>query len=152
MGGSLAAEASPKRTDGRTSLARALRRTMTEAEKRLWWHLKRLPPTSSHWRRQAPIGPHYADFACHERRLVIEIDGGQHAEAAAATADAHRTAYLAARGYRVLRFWNNDVLTNIEGVLTVIAEALGDDRMPPTPDPSPPRAARAGGGGRRRRV
>jgi very-short-patch-repair endonuclease len=148
----LAAEANPKRIDARTGLARALRRATTEAEKRLWWHLRRLPPTSSHWRRQAPIGPYYADFACHERRLVIEVDGGQHGEAAALVADAGRTEYLAARGYRVLRFWNNDVLTNLEGVLTVIAQALGDGPMPPTPDPSPPRAARAGGGERRRRV
>ncbi|WP_296525896.1 endonuclease domain-containing protein [Rhodoplanes sp.] len=148
----MAAEANPTRIDARTGLARALRRATTEAEKRLWWHLKRLPTGSSHWRRQAPIGPYFADFACHERRVVIEVDGGQHGEAASATADALRTDYLATRGYRVLRFWNNDILNNIEGVLTVIAQALGDDRMPPTPDPSPPRAVRAGGGERRRRV
>ena len=68
-----------------------------------------------------PVGPFICDFLCRERKLVVEVDGGQHAESAR---DAKRTAFLEAEGYRVIRFWNNDVLENVEGVLQVIAEAL----------------------------
>ena len=92
-------------------------------------------------RRQATIGPYFADFACHTHRLVIEIDGGQHADSAS---DVTRTAYLEASGYRVLRFWNSDVLGNIEGVLETIVDAL--PVAPPTPDPSPPRERGEGNG------
>jgi very-short-patch-repair endonuclease len=91
----------------------------------------------SHFRRQATIGPYFVDFACHEKRLVIELDGGQHAEAVQAARDAKRDEYLRSNGYRVLRFWNNDVMANIDGVLEVIAEAVSA-AAPPTPDPSPP--------------
>lgn len=113
----------------------------------LWRHLRALP-TRSHWRRQATIGPYFADFACHGARLVIEIDGGQHNFAKEAAVDTARTAYLEAQGYRVLRFWNNDVLGNIEGVLTIVMDAVVavEADVPPTPDPSPPRASRAEGG------
>ncbi|MGH2198710.1 endonuclease domain-containing protein, partial [Enterococcus faecalis] len=78
---------------------------------------------------QALIGPFIADFASRRAKIVIELDGGQHAENAA---DMHRTRQIEERGYRVLRFWNHDVLSNIEGVLAVIQNALT-----PTPDPSP---------------
>jgi very-short-patch-repair endonuclease len=101
-----------------------MRRAMTDAERKLWWHLRRAPPGSSHWRRQATIGPYFADFSCHAARLVIELDDGQHAAADNFTRDESRTAYLQARGYRVLRFWNNEVLGNIEGVLETIAAAI----------------------------
>ncbi len=74
------------------------------------------------FRRQHPIGSSIADFACPARRLVIELDGGQHATQVAA--DDRRTAALAARGYRVIRFWNHDVLGNLDGVLAAIKEAL----------------------------
>ena len=84
-------------------------------------------------RRQATIGPYFADFACHTHRIVIEIDGGQHADSAA---DLVRTTYLNNQGYRVLRFWNNDVLSNIDGVIEIIINAL--QAAPPTPNPSPP--------------
>ena len=84
------------------------------------------------------LGPYFADFASHQLRLVIEVDGGQHSEN---TADTRRTSYLASKGYRVLRFWNNDVLENISGVLEAIDTAIPADR-PPTPI-SPPQA---GGG------
>jgi very-short-patch-repair endonuclease len=104
----------------------------------------------SHFRRQATIGPYFADFACHERRLVIEVDGGQHAETSHIMRDDKRTQFLEARGYRVLRFWNNDVLSNIEGVMQVISDALA--ARPPTPDPSPPRYARVEGDGETARV
>jgi very-short-patch-repair endonuclease len=123
---------------------------MTDAERKLWWHLRSLPIETSHFRRQAPIGPYYADFACHRQRLIIEVDGGGHAEARQSAADAERTAFLQSRGYRVLRFWNNEVLNEIDGVMTAIYDALRNaaDSAPPTPTPypSPPRAARAGGG------
>jgi very-short-patch-repair endonuclease len=88
----------------------------------LWRYLRQISPSRSHLRRQATIGPYFADFACHQTRIVIEVDGGQHA---GNTSDEHRTRYLEANGYRVLRFWNNEVLGNIEGVVEVICQAIG---------------------------
>jgi very-short-patch-repair endonuclease len=125
--------------DNRVPRARALRRGATEAEKKLWQHLRQPPFKEHHFRRQATIGNYFADFASHQLRIVIEVDGGQHADNAA---DEQRTLYLATQGYRVLRFWNNDVLANVPGVLSAIDSAIRADR-PPTPDPSPPQA---GGG------
>jgi len=119
-----------------------LRRDSTEAEKKLWQHLRQPPFKPHNFRRQAPIGPYFADFASHKLRIVIELDGGQHSGSAS---DEVRTRYLEASGYRVLRFWNNDVFENMSGVLVASDAAVNADR-PPTPDPSPPRAARAGGG------
>jgi very-short-patch-repair endonuclease len=116
-----------------------LRRDATEAEKKLWQHLRQPPFKELHFRRQATIGPYFADFASHQVRIVIEADGGQHFGSAS---DEVRTRYLEANDYRVLRFWNNDVLENISGVLFIIDAAVNADR-PPTPDPSPPQA---GGG------
>ena len=121
--------------------ARQLRRALTDAEKRLWWKLRELPMDKSHFRRQATIGPYYADFVCHQQRLVVEVDGG-HAEHDRLIADSKRTEYLESKGYRVLRFWNNDVLQNTDGVMTIIYDAL---RSPPTPDPA---TLRVGGGER----
>jgi very-short-patch-repair endonuclease len=138
--------------DKRVPRARRLRRDMTEAERKLWWRLRKLPANGSHFRRQAAIGPYYADFACHAGRLVIELDGGHHGDGAQLVHDAQRDAYLKRNGYRVLRFWNNDVLKNIDGVLTVISEAISCSALPPTPDPSPPRASRVGGGEPKRRA
>jgi very-short-patch-repair endonuclease len=122
-----------RKKDNRVPRARRLRRDMTDAERKLWWHLKQLPIGSSHFRRQATIGPYFADFACHERRLVIEVDGGQHGEAEQMATDAARTEFLAARGYRVLRFWNNDVFENIDGVLETICAALNGPKGAPHP-------------------
>ncbi|MGH6670554.1 MAG: endonuclease domain-containing protein [Xanthobacteraceae bacterium] len=129
-------------------LARRLRRMMPPAERKLWWHLREAQFAGSHFRRQATIGRYLVDFCCHTNRLVIEVDGGSHAESRQMIADLRRSEFLQARGYRVLRFWNSDVLTNIEGVMTVIASALasGKAQEPPTPNPSPPFAARMGGG------
>ncbi|HEY4204996.1 MAG TPA: endonuclease domain-containing protein [Xanthobacteraceae bacterium] len=119
--------------DRRVRRARSFRQNPTDAERKLWQQLRKLQLGSSHIRRQATIGPYFADFACHTNRIVIEIDGGQHADS---TADLARTAYLNTQGYRVLRFWNNDVLDNIDGVIETVISAF---RMaPPTPDPSPP--------------
>jgi len=121
----MAKHANNKR-DPRIRRARELRRSMTDAERKLWWHLRRLPSPNAHFRRQATIGQYYADFACHHHRLVIEVDGGQHADDAQTAADAKRTAFLSARGYRVLRFWNNEVFNQIEGVMQTIHQALID--------------------------
>jgi very-short-patch-repair endonuclease len=121
----------------RKRIARRLRREATEVEKILWQALReRLAPWK--FRRQHPIGNRIADFACPARKLVIELDGGQHAERMAE--DEQRSAELARHGYRVLRFWNNDVLDNLEGVLETIERALA--LAPPHP-PSPPRRAKA---------
>jgi very-short-patch-repair endonuclease len=125
--------------DRRVPRARALRRDATEAEKKLWQHLRQPPFKQHHFRRQATIGSYFADFASHQAKIVIEVDGGQHFGSAS---DEVRTRYLEANGYRILRFWNNDVLQNISGVLVTIDTAINADG-PPTPDPSPPQA---GGG------
>ena len=103
--------------------ARYMRSNMTEPEKRMWYQcLKHLP---LRFRRQRPVGPYIVDFVCLSRRLVIEADGGQHNEEQAAH-DAARTTWLEARGYSVLRFWNNDILGNIEGVGDVIRRKLAE--------------------------
>jgi very-short-patch-repair endonuclease len=114
-------------------LARQMRAAPTEAERKLWWHLRhRMAMPETHFRRQVQIGKFIADFACHACKLVIEVDGSQHGEMTAA--DTERTRALEANGYRVLRFWNNDVLTNINGVLEEIQRTI---TTTPTPDPSP---------------
>ena len=102
--------------------ARHLRIHPTEAEKRLWTVLRRQQFEGHRFRRQAPIGRHIIDFVCLRRRLVVEIDGGQHAYRV--QADAARTAWLESQGFRVLRFWNNDVLGNTNGVVEAIRQAL----------------------------
>ena len=106
----------------RTQIARRLRRDATEVEQRLWRALRELP-IEKRFRRQHPIGPYVVDFACPSRKLVIELDGGQHA--AQQQADALRTTELARRGYRVIRFWNGDVIENLPGVLEIILRELG---------------------------
>ena len=88
--------------DSRVPHARQLRRAMTNAERKLWWYLKRLPNPNAHFRRQATIGPYFADFACHHHRLVIEVDGSGHGEDQQIAADIERTAFLNARGYASL--------------------------------------------------
>ncbi len=105
-----------------TARARHLRRNSTDAERRLWSKLRHRQIDGFRFRRQAPLGAFYVDFICLERKLVIEIDGGQHAIEQAA--DDRRTAWLEQEGYRVIRFWNNDVLSNTEGVVETIAAAL----------------------------
>jgi ATP-dependent helicase HrpA/adenine-specific DNA-methyltransferase len=102
-----------------STFARALRQNPTDAESRLWRHLRGKQMEGIRFRRQQPIGPYIVDFFCAEARLIVEVDGGQHAE----DSDT-RTRWLEARGYRVIRFWNNDVLSNTEGVLTMILRAL----------------------------
>jgi very-short-patch-repair endonuclease len=113
--------------EGAVDRARALRRAMTDAEKTLWRALRSKLPEFK-WRRQLPVGPYFADFACFAERLIIEVDGGQHA--AATGYDARRTAFLADEGFRVLRFWNNDVLSNVDGVLERVAGELSSPSQP----------------------
>ena len=114
-----------------THKSRELRRNATEAERLLWQHLSARKLRSTRFNRQFPIGQFICDFVCREKRLVIELDGGQHAFSA--DYDARRTKFLEAQGYRVERFWNSEVLDNIEGVLVVIGQVL--DNMP-SPSPS----------------
>jgi len=97
---------------------------MTEPEVILWSRLKRLRTEGFHIRRQAPFRGYYLDFVCFERRLVIEVDGGQHGEGAQATHDAIRDGVLKREGFRVLRFWNSDVRQNLDGVTASIRAAL----------------------------
>jgi very-short-patch-repair endonuclease len=105
-----------------TELVRDLRRRTTDAERHLWQHLRNRQLAGFKFRRQRPIGRHVADFVCVERHLIVELDGGQHDWQAGA--DERRTAALAESGYRLVRFWNNDVLSNTEGVLQRILDAL----------------------------
>lgn len=102
--------------------AHRLRRDMTEAEKRLWKYLRGRQLEGTKFRRQEPVENRIADFLCVEAKLIIELDGGQHGEQIGADAD--RTRQLEAAGYTVLRFWNNDVLVNTEGVLEEIRRTL----------------------------
>ena len=101
--------------------ARVLRVDMTDAERRLWSLLRGRRLQGYKFRRQRPIGPFIVDFACIAHRLVVEADGGQHCEN---DYDARRTAWLEAHGWRVMRFWNNDILTNPEGVQDAIMRVL----------------------------
>lgn len=106
-----------------------MRADPTPAERRLWNALRNRQ-LGARFRRQAPLGPYIVDFVCFERKLVVEADGGQHADS---PHDERRDAWLAGQGFRVLRFWNVDILSNTEGVLTAIVEALAA----PHPDPPP---------------
>ena len=104
-----------------TTRARELRQRMTEAEKLLWNSLRRRS-LGIKVRRQVPVGPFIVDFLCVQARLVIEIDGGQHL---GSSSDVDRSRWLEKQGYRVLRFWNHEVLKNLEGVMERIAVEIG---------------------------
>jgi very-short-patch-repair endonuclease len=118
------------------SNAGRLRRTLTEPEKRLWWHLRnRLPLSDTHFRRQVPIGAYIADFCCLGARLIVEVDGGQHTTDQAVSYDNQRTDYLESQGFHVMRFSNAEVMQNTTSVLDTIHAALV--RATPTPSPSP---------------
>src|SRR3954465_11451881 len=98
-----------------TPRAKSLRAETTDAERLLWRHLRGHRFEGRKFKRQEPLGAYIVDFVCHDARLIIEIDGGQHVEQAAY--DEKRTAFLAAQGYRVIRFWNNEVLGQTDDVL-----------------------------------
>jgi len=120
-------------TSAPVARARSLRANITNAERKLWYALRDRRFAGYKFRRQVPVGPYIADFVCYSARLVIEIDGGQHADSAR---DARRDRWFARNGFRVLRFWNNEVLQNLEGVWTLIFEAVQQAT------PHPARAAR----------
>ena len=119
------------RNQYKREFARQLRRSMTDAEHRLWRFLRNRSLVGCKFRRQHPIGAYIADFACVEHGLVVELDGSQHAEAV--RDDASRTGVLAAHGYRVLRFWNNDVLSRTDAVLDAILAAIAEAAPSPQP-------------------
>jgi very-short-patch-repair endonuclease len=110
---------------------RELRARMTDVEVHLWMRLRRNQIGGHYFRRQVPIGPYIADFVCVKARLIIEVDGGQHP--AAVRRDELRTAWLQSQGYRVLRFWDNDVLQRTDSVLESIRVALLEAPTLPSP-------------------
>jgi len=124
-----------KKDRASTGRARYLRRQGTDAEKALWYQLRNRRIEGTRFRRQQPIGPYIVDFVSFERRLVVEVDGGQRDEEVIAGRDEERTRWLNGKGYRVVRFWNSDILGNLEGVLESVAEALRGDSGTPSPSP-----------------
>ncbi|MFL5232373.1 MAG: endonuclease domain-containing protein [Microvirga sp.] len=120
----------------KTAKARHLRRAQTDAERRLWYRLNNRQLAGHKFVRQEPIGPYFADFVCRERKLVVELDGSQHAES---EHDQVRDAFLVTCGYRVLRFWNRDVMQNLNSVLDTIFAVLEPGHfLPESGDEQPP--------------
>jgi very-short-patch-repair endonuclease len=125
--------------DFKRKTAKLLRANTTGAEDILWRHLKRLEVKGSHFRRQVPIGPYVADFACLKERLIIEVDGSQHGNDLNSCRDETRTHWLNSEGYRVMRFWNNEVMSKTEAVLEAVYNAIAvtPPRLPMAGDPPP---------------
>jgi very-short-patch-repair endonuclease len=129
--------------------AKHMRSAPTPAEHRLWQIVRAKRLEGWKFRRQAPIGPYMPDFVCHSAKLVVEVDGGHHCE----EDDGKRDGWLRSQGFRILRFWNNDIFDNEEGVLTVILAALEASAAAssrggrtPLPSPSPTRGEGPAGG------
>ena len=118
--------------------AKALRSNQTEAEQRLWYHLRAHRFMGLKFKRQKPVGRYIVDFVCLEQRLIIEIDGGQHAEQE--TYDQQRDAWLRRKGYTVLRFWNNEVMQQLEGVLEHVRLTCACSHTAPSPPAPLPQA------------
>jgi very-short-patch-repair endonuclease len=116
--------------------AQVLRRKPTDAERKMGWLLRSMKPLGMHFRRQAPIGRYIADFAWHSGKILIELDGSQHADARK-DYDLRRTAWLQSQGYCVLRFWNNDVLKSPPSVGEAILAAVHDRNRVAPEDPTP---------------
>ena len=112
-----------------TPIARKLRNNLTEVEKQLWRYLRNKQLAGLKFRRQQPIGPYIVDFINFEKRLIIEVDGGQHAKSI--QKDSERDAWFQEQNFKVLRFWDNEVLENMEGVL----ESIKEKCSPPSPTP-----------------
>jgi ATP-dependent helicase HrpA len=110
------------------TLARNLRRKQTDAERKMWRVLRGRQFENSKFRRQEPIGQYIVDFVSLERQLIIEIDGGQHNQQPEIKKDEIRTKWLEKKGFKVIRFWNNDVLLNIEGVAIRILDAINSNK------------------------
>ena len=122
--------------------AKRLRADETSAEKALWKAMRRVPPMAMHFRRQAVIGPYIADFACMRAHVLIEVDGPSHSQDDNIIKEARRTAFLEAEGFQILRFWNDEIYQNLDGVLDTIHYALGLKGLvetgAPPPHPAPP--------------
>jgi len=100
-------------SDNNAAIAKTLRKRLTDSERLLWKYLRAKQIEGNKFRRQEPIGKYIVDFVCHEKRIIIEVDGGQHSIDKAI--DKERDEWLIEQGYKVMRFWNNEVLENIEG-------------------------------------
>jgi adenine-specific DNA-methyltransferase len=120
--------------------ARELRRSQTEAERNFWNRVRDRRLSGYKFRRQHPIGPFVVDFVCLDRRLIIELDGGQHA--LDVEEDRKRSLFLESQGYTILRLWNNEVFENMEGVLQTVLSVLNE--VTPSPRPSPPKSGERG--------
>ncbi|MBL8881493.1 MAG: DUF559 domain-containing protein [Hyphomicrobium sp.] len=120
-------------TEQLAKIARRLRRRQTEEERKLWARLRDRRLNGLKFRRQAPCGPFIADFLCEQVRLIIELDGSQHAREEHARADEERSQALKALGYEVIRIWNAEIKNNIEGVLDGILDAVRKRPQPPHP-------------------
>ena len=120
------------KSDRADASAKRMRREPTYAEKRLW---KALRQTDLHFRRQAPFGPYIVDFVCHQHRLIVELDGGIHNLPQVAARDAERDLWLTGRGYRAMRFSNEQAVSDTRGVVQMILARVSVDT--PTPSPSP---------------
>jgi very-short-patch-repair endonuclease len=116
-----------------TLRSRALRKQSTVAEKLLWQKLRRKQFHGLRFRRQFPLGPFFGDFVCLPARLVIEVDGGQHAESPHAEHDSRRSEWLRNQNFRMLRFWNIDIFENLDGVLDRIDFVMREDPLPHPP-------------------
>lgn len=114
--------------------ARSLRARGTDVERRLWYRLRNRQIENCKFRRQHPVAGYVFDFACEELCLGIELDGGQHNNARGQQQDTKRTARLEADGWHVLRFWNHDVIENLDGVLTMIADTVTKLSSYPSPE------------------
>ena len=127
-------------SDFKRATANKLRANSTAAEDILWRRLRRMNVEGSHFRRQVVIGPYIADFACLAKRLIIEVDGSQHGDEDGLKRDEVRTQWLQSEGYRVIRFWNNDVMSKTDAVMDAIynATAVTPPRLPAAGDPPPP--------------
>ena len=134
-GGRRPDEGVPRR-DAPVKFARTLRRNATEVERRLWSILRHRRLEGYKFRRQVPVGPYIADFACYEAKLIVELDGSQHFDAR--LKDQRRDAELARRGFEIIRVWNNDVTGNRDGVLELIFQAVVRRAGPPSSGLRPP--------------
>ncbi|MCJ7596571.1 MAG: DUF559 domain-containing protein [Desulfobacterales bacterium] len=115
--------------DNLKGIVKSLRKRLTDAEKVLWKHLRAKQLQGLKFRRQEPVGKYVVDFVCYQKRIVVEVDGGQHSKES--SKDEERDRWFRKQGFKVLRFWNNDVLTNTNGVLEMIIKNIS-----PSPDPS----------------